>query len=339
MDNFEPNSTPADIDLEASDWLARMDSDQGLSGQGRVELKAWLNRSSAHRARLHELVAFWQQANVLTELSFPLAVSTPVETERVSLALWPSLGVFASALVVMVVLVLGFNNDFPGSAGPRVVGNGIYETRIGEQNAITLRDGSVLELNTHSRVQVNYTESRREIRLMAGEVFFQVSKDRNRPFDVFASGGQVRAVGTAFAVRLNHDALTVTVTEGKVAVAEGELIAGQRVEFTPQLAQSLEAGTANLEPADLVKDLSWRKGLLMFNGESLSEVVKEMNRYSALTIEVVDPALADIKVGGQFRVGETEAMLTSLSASFNLDVLRFKEGLVRLVKKSPQNKL
>ena len=98
-------------------------------------------------------------------------------------------------------------------------GNGIYETRIGEQNSITLVDGSVIQLNTDSHIQVNYEKNQRSIVLMAGEAHFEVAKDPSRPFVVKAGDGMVRAVGTAFTVRINPEALKVIVTEGKVALA------------------------------------------------------------------------------------------------------------------------
>ena len=346
--------TPAEqIGVEASDWLAQMDADQKLSEAELLALKQWMNRSPAHRAELNRLIAFWQQANVLTELSFPLHKKPVANTGWSSFISWQSVSAVATVMVVAVMMAI--NVDGLSSNQPRVAANGVYETRIGEQNSITLVDGSVIELNTNSRVQVNYTPQRRAIQLMQGEAFFDVSKDPSRPFEVAAGKGVVRAVGTAFSVYFNEQALTVTVTEGKVALAKalpaqpsqplatqpqamvadvGTLVAGQRAEFEPLLAQALEATTTTLEAEAVNKALAWRDGLLMFNGESLATVVKEMNRYTALTIEIVDPSIAHLQIGGQFKVGETEAMLKNLSVTFGLDVHHINEKLVHLGKKN-----
>ena len=355
--------TPADIiEVEASDWLARMDGDQKLTQQELANLKQWMNRSPAHRAEINRQIKFWQQANVLTELAFPLSHKKNQSNRFWSFPVfWQRMGVSVAALVA--VFVIGFSMNIQTPSAVHISGNGVYETRIGEQNAITLIDGTVIELNTASRVQVDYTAQRRSIRLMQGEAFFTVNKDPHRVFEVAAGNGVVRAIGTAFAVRFNEQALTVSVTEGKVALAAvssqpsqasqasqasqpsqtlinnqsdiadiGSLVAGQRADFEPLLAQTLEDVTESISIDVIGKELAWRKGLLLFNGESLSNVVKEMNRYTKLTIEIADPSIADIQIGGQFKVGETEAMLENLAVSFGLDIYQVSPHLVQLKK-------
>jgi transmembrane sensor len=354
--------TPAEmIEIEASDWLAQMDGDQKLTQQELASLKQWMNRSPAHRAEINRQIKFWQQANVLTELSFPLPQKKNQENQFWSFSVfWQRMGVSVAALVA--VFVIGFSMNIQTPSAVHISGNGVYETRIGEQNAITLIDGTVIELNTASRVQVDYTTQRRSIRLMQGEAFFTVNKDPHRVFEVAAGNGVVRAIGTAFAVRFNEQALTVSVTEGKVALAAvssqasqtsqalqtsqslpftsnqadiadiGSLVAGQRAEFEPLLAHTLEDVTESISIDVIGKELAWRKGLLLFNGESLTNVVKEMNRYTKLTIEIADPSIADIQIGGQFKVGETEAMLENLAVSFGLDVYQVNQHLVQLKK-------
>ena len=109
-------------------------------------------------------------------------------------------------------------------------------------------------------------------------------------------------------------------------------MAGQRAEFEPLLAHTLEDVTESISIDVIGKELAWRKGLLLFNGESLTTVVKEMNRYTKLTIEIADPSIADIQIGGQFKVGETEAMLENLAVSFGLDIYQVNQHLVQLKK-------
>lgn len=357
MDRINAIAPAEQIEQEASEWLAKMDADTELSQQELADLKQWMNRSPAHRANLNDLIAFWQEANTLTELSFPLAPTTSTESPGAPsvfgvAGVWPAAG--AVALVVMLAVMLNVVGLGLGTGNSiRVAANGIYETRVGEQNAIALVDGSVIELNTNSRVQVNYTPERRSIKLMQGEAYFDVSKDPDRPFEVSAGKGLVRAVGTAFAVHFNQDALTVSVTEGKVALDAlplhtgpaslseapsasatpvGALVAGQRGEFKPLLAQGVNSSSKTLEVGNLDKTLAWRDGLFMFEGESLATVVKEMNRYTELTIEIADPSIADIQVGGQFKVDDTQAMLDNLSTSFDLAIHRVNKNLIHLVK-------
>ena len=383
MDNIHEFTSQHDLEEQAADWLARLDSDVPLAGAEREELKEWLQRSPAHEQALKSVTQYWDQCNDLTELSFPL-YRQHLQAEATGFmawlngvtrnSVWQGLGT-ASMVLVLVMggsLWLGGLNQ---GVLPSVSGNGVYETRIGERNTITLLDGSVIELNTNSRVQVNYDDTRRAVALMQGEAHFEVSKDPERPFEVGAGGGLVRAIGTAFVVRLKQEALQVTVTEGKVALGAvqspvpesltpkvlqqgvlsesvgqqvlsegmpleqsppaslGALVAGQSVEFEPGKTRSVADVIHNHDDAAMEKLLAWREGLLMFSGEPLWFVAQEISRYTPLTIEITDPDIAGLSIGGQFKVGETESMLKHLAVSFDLEILRTGDNVIQLVKK------
>ena len=353
MDNIHRLTAAEDIEQQAADWLVRLDSDRAPSPKELAELKAWMQRSPAHKAQLKRLTQYWHKANLLTELSFPLPGSKRPNGLLANLRYqfrqlfthsWQATTSLGAALTLSVAVATGLILVNPDS----VSGNGIYETRIGEQNTITLVDGSVIQLNTDSHIQVNYEDNQRNIVLMAGEAHFEVAKDRSRPFVVKAGDGMVRAVGTAFTVRIHPEALKVIVTEGKVALVaatkvlpetteleqlqtqaaptqtaqpdRGYLVQGQSVHFNPQADTGLGNQIQQLKKDDLDQQLSWRKGLLLFAGQPLNEVIDEVNRYTKLDIQIIDAEIANISIGGQFKVGETEAMLKVLETSFGIDV-------------------
>ena len=351
MDKVHRFNSASEIEAQAADWLARLDGDHAPDEQTRAALQAWLCRSPAHREALYRMAAFWQSANLLTALSIPLYHQHATEERGSFLFTWRPVLAMALVLVVGATMLLGSEMWLaPGMSG--VSGNGIYETRVGEQNAITLLDGSTIALNTNSRVQVNYTRHKRAIALMRGEAHFEVSKDPGRPFEVNVGGGVVKAIGTAFSVHYSGDTVEVLVTEGAVSLAArrgvaangttnglasedllGELGEGQSVTFEPRLAQSIEGSIRTWQGQALKQKLAWRDGLMLFSGQPLSEVVKEMNRYSTLTIKIVDPSIETLSVGGQFRVDETEAMLKNLSLSLNINAHRKNNNMVLLSKK------
>jgi len=361
MDNIHRLTPAEDIEQQAADWLVRLDGDRAPSATELDELKAWMQRSPAHKEQFKRLTQYWHKANLLTELSFPLPGSKRPNGLLANLRYqfrqlftnsWQATTSLGAALTLSVAVATGLllvNQD-------GVSGNGIYETRIGEQNTITLVDGSVIQLNTDSHIQVNYEDNQRNIVLMAGEAHFDVAKDRSRPFVVKAGDGMVRAVGTAFTVRINPEALKVIVTEGKVALVavtkvlpettelevtqiaqiqttqpdRGYLVQGQSVEFKPQADTGLGNQIQQLKKDDLAQQLAWRKGLLLFAGQPLSEVIDEVNRYTKLDIQIIDTEIANISIGGQFKVGETEAMLKVLETSFGISVSRPSQTTVHL---------
>ena len=355
-------STAAEaIEQQAADWLLRLDTERGPSRAEIAELRAWLKRSPDHKQQFQRLTQYWHCTHLPADLVFSTqqpsaeaAASLGARLQglfssgwRAAATLGAGLSVVAAALAIAVLM--------DNASG--ISGNGIYETRKGEQNSITLVDGSVIQLNTGSRIHVNFVDSQRTVSLMAGEVHFEVAKDSTRPFIVKAGEGLVRAVGTAFTVRLQPEALKVVVAEGKVALAtsldqppgdsnsshtpetvkraidRGYLVEGQTVDFVPKADDGLGNEIQQLAQDDLDQQLAWRRGMLMFAGEPLSEVIAEVNRYTSVDIEIIDEQIADIRIGGHFKVAETDAMLHALEMSFGIQVTRPSPNTVHLALK------
>lgn len=266
-----------------------------------------------------------------------------------------------------LVIMLSFS--FYGSIFPPQEANNIYVTSIGNYSSHILDDGSVLSLNSNSQAEVNYTTSKRIINLVRGEAHFDVTPDPDRPFEVYAGNRMVKAVGTAFSVYRLKGNIEVLVTEGKVDLAiiesillvkaktstSGEASAEQHeaadvMEDTVTVIASLEAGqsisipvnsnvigansldTPVLEYAqgDIVRKLSWLDGRLVFAGESLEEVVAEVSRHTPILIEVTDPELKKLRIGGQFQTGETDALFDVLESGFGVKITRINKGHVQL---------
>jgi transmembrane sensor len=196
---------------------------------------------------------------------------------------------------------------------------------------------------------VDFSAPKRNIRLLYGEAHFEVAKDKSRPFNVHAGGGIVRAVGTAFTVRLRkQDAVEVTVEEGRVALGNSdpldvsgasieslvalqplaELTAGQSATFSKQVNT-----LTHLEASEIKRKLAWRQGLLAYSGDPLFSVVEDVSRYTDINIKIRDVALRNLSVAGYFRVGEVEAFLESLELTFGVNVEHIDERHVELSSK------
>jgi transmembrane sensor len=283
--------------------------------------------------------------NVLTELAVPLG--SVGEREKTARQVERS-GVgkrFALAgLAAMVILSLSVVFIGPNPPDSLMRTNGLYSTSVGEQQSVLLADGSVVELNTNSQIQVNYTEQYRDIQLVRGEAHFTVTENETHPFRVYASNKRIEAIGTAFDVRLRGSEVRVAVSEGKVAlVLHDQAFADPTSSNNApvvELLGTLDAGEAGIiadgtdpdadsdsslqriELANVDLMLAWRSGLLAFSGESLETVVSEISRYTTVNIEISDPAVRAIRIGGQVPVGDTEAMLAALEENFGLRVQR-----------------
>lgn len=351
---------PAIIEEEAGAWIIKLDSDAGLSHEQHLAFKAWMGRSLAHREAVKSMAQFWGKMNVLTELGMLQHVVGQKQAAGDSHSGFGFAGLAIRLAVTAFALFMVVGLFWVQFNGQGQSANGLYATAIGQQKTISLSDGSALQLNTNSQIRLDYSGDYRDIHLLQGEAHFIVAKDKDRPFRVSAGHGLVQAIGTAFSVYLNHDDVEVVITEGSVSLQSrqgfinkgapasdpkaltlipdrvlGQLSAGQSAVIKDVLSDSggvhsVKAVVADVSPQELERRLSWRKGFIVFKGLPLNQVVDEVGRYSQMSIELTDPAMASIKIGGQFRVGEVDAILESLEINFGLAVKRVSYNHVQL---------
>ena len=235
---------------------------------------------------------------------------------------WP---LAAAAAVALSVATYHFGT----LSAPQPLGPG---TRV-------LADGTVVELNGDAVIISDYSATERRVRLERGEAHFTVTKDQARPFTVTAAGVAVRAVGTAFNVRLAGAAVEVLVTEGQVrlqpppapvtsestgpaplavpAVAERMLAARQRavVGTTPSAAAP---EIATLTPGEIERVLAWQHRLLDFTATPLGDIVTAFNRRNATQLVLADPGLAALRVSASLRSDNVLGFVKLLETGFGV---------------------
>jgi transmembrane sensor len=208
-----------------------------------------------------------------------------------------------------------------------------YSTRVGEHQFITLRDGSMLNLNSRSRVRVHYAARERSVDLLEGQALFSVAKDPSRPFVVYSGGTQVKAVGTEFDVYRKASGTVVTVIEGRVAVvaAPEAPVSRQQQGATSHVpaTQMLSAGEQltvqpNVAPRLMTVDVSnavnWTQGRLVFASTPLQEVVEEFNRYNDQQIAIADATLEPFEIDGVFSSTDATALIQFLRSRQDIEV-------------------
>jgi transmembrane sensor len=337
----------AALDAEAAAWVARFDAGD-VSAKDQAAFQAWLNSSALHRQAIAEYGSFWSEFDKLGQLTDSIGAEREPDTQaRRSLAgakYW--LAACAASVLVMVAAGGVIRQEIPGrpsiqqAAAPRLLVRQSYATAIGGQKKFTLADGSVVALNTNSQIDVEILGDRRDIHLVRGEAFFDVVHDKARPFTVYANRYVVRDIGTAFAVHLLDKGLVnVRVTKGSVEIAArtrkgkvsdeakslGVVVAGHDVVFGQRIEHS-----AIVSDAELGRKLAWRQGQLIYSGQPLAEVLDDISRYSDIQIELADPALGSLPVGGAFSVNQTDAIFAALENNFGVHVEWIDARHVRL---------
>lgn len=327
-----PDRSP--VEEEAARWVVRLSDNP--SQQDRQSFEAWRSASPLHADAYARLAEHWTDLDALS-LMAERDDPTPVWRRA---ALWGGLATAAAAVVAAVFL--GVAPTAPPSTAPQLAGQeglGVYKTAVGAQQRLTLEDGTIVTLNTDSRIEARMNSAERTVRLLEGEAFFQVAHDANRPFRVYAGDGVTVAVGTAFSVRLEESAVKVVVSEGKVAYSR---VAGLP---KPEPIAYVTAGEAatfgdsvtidRVATADIDRQLSWTEGRLEFSGETLSSVVADISRYTDMQFEFATQDLADMRVGGVFGLGEVDSMLQALEANFGVRVERLDGNRVRISRNDP----
>ena len=332
----------------AAQWLLRLEQGE-LSVREKKQLSAWVNSEPGNKALILEMASMWgklDEVRVLADL-FPLPLKPDQQSSRAhTLSPARKLSYFAVAASLLVLFATWlfvlpeFGND---GLQPKET---IYVTDIGEQARVQLDDGSIAELNTGSRLKVAFTENQRSVYLEQGEGFFKVAKNPQRPFVVYAGSGAIEAVGTAFNVRLLQDnKVDVMLSEGIVEVQTVTLeqdsfsgdeevnlptkatisTVGQKVSYS----QSIEELT-QIDPELLERKLAWRDGKWMFKGESLTDVLAEVSRYTDTNILIKDDSIRNLQVAGYFDLGQINPFMNALQSGLNLRIVHAGDGSIEI---------
>lgn len=341
----------AEVEEEAAAWVWRLDDD-GVSPQLQVEFERWLARDPRHRRAFEELGGIWQSLDDLAEAKRDERVATFTAHERRlytqprrahgGLRRWAPWAMAASLL-----LIIGGLSWYQRGNESRTLA-----TAVGQRLITTLTDGSVVQLNTNTILETHFSKRRRDIWLKKGEASFKVAHNADRPFYVHAGTTVVRAVGTAFNVRL-HDSrdVEVIVTEGVVevspqgdaATAGGPGVASPR--SGPMLRRDLTAGerfdassvtpVKRVTPTTVSDTLAWHEGAIIFDGVPLARAIAELNRYTDTRLVVADTDIDDLKVGGRFRTGDIDGFLEALTKAFPVTIRRTSDHLVYIQARAP----
>lgn len=321
-------STP---DEEAALRFVRLQGD--ASEQERADIRDWIARDPRNAVAFARIEAAWAMAERLkgspgaidaaNDADAPDSVqeALPQPTRRGLVAGIAAAGLAALSLPIGLSL---FKEQ------------GRYSTLKGERRTIALPDGSTLNLNTASQVEVAFDKGHRLIRLVEGEALFDVAHDPSRPFIVAVKSTRFRAVGTAFNVRMRRDIVELTVTEGIVAVRNDDPDGDQAeaAEITAGRGAVVRSGTIAVTPLDseLVNQrVAWRDGVIALDGNTIEQAVDEFNRYRDHPMVIGDPRIASLRVGGRFEVRESDRFLAALQRSFPIRALPGADQSVLLV--------
>ena len=373
MSSQRKSIAPQIVD-QASEWFVLM-REPSVSNSDRKAFSEWLRASPAHLGVYLDIAKLWgDTADISARVDVGAASELSVNVCRIApdphpsrdskeqsdnRSRWPGikqqhsrfLALAAGVLIVLIGVGAWFN----------VAHEPTYSTGIGEERVITLKDGSIVQLNSRSTLTVRLSRRRREVDLTQGQALFQVAHDKSRPFIVYAGGAAIRALGTQFDVNLKQSATVVTVVEGRVQVdsvstflfshlvsrlynypttdtdaaspteqvtTPGTRRQGAASDVTMFLLAGEQAtvdhsGIVTAVPkANVAAVTSWLHQELVFQGEALRDVIDEFNRFSQTQIILADPSLDDLRINAVFHTTNPDSLVRFISRVEGIQVSR-----------------
>ncbi|MGH0263149.1 FecR family protein [Sinorhizobium meliloti] len=297
-----PDDNAAELSKEATDWLIRI-REAPDDPEMRLHFERWVTTSRDHRREWEKTCRLWLSVGAL-----PAARDKPSAHNfkpgrrggRASLAI----AACAMAICLLVAWVPGL----------LIVLQSDYHTGTAETRSLELEDGSTVTLAPGSAIAMDFGQSRRSLRLLQGEAYFDVAHDPARPFVVDAGGLEIEVLGTAFDVMVDSESTRVSLERGlvtaspsgKEASAERRLTSGKALVFDRD-AQDMT--TSDIDAASIG---AWRQGRLHVVNATISSVVERIQRYHPAWISLPDPVLGSQRVTGIYDLTAPDEALGAL---------------------------
>ena len=343
------SKTNSVIVSEASAWFIEFRAGD-VTGEARTKFIDWLRRSPEHIQAYLEVSRVWAELPA-SDSAGRLDIAALIEEARRSADIvslgesapsWPPPAYFSppprtrwwerrielATAATLLIALLGIWM-WGGS-----LSTDAYATGVGEQRTIALADGSTVELNSQSKVEVRLSANRRDVNLVEGQALFRVAKDKSRPFIVRAGGTQVRAVGTEFDVYRKQSGTVVTVVEGKVETFDDDsgpgepailLSAGEQLTVAPHTA------TRPMR-TDTAVATAWVQKHMVFEETPLADVAEQFNRYSRRPLVIDDGELQRIKISGIYSSTDPASLINFLRSQPGILVIE-NDKRVRVIRR------
>lgn len=335
----------ASIRNEAHQWRARIDD--SLNEAEQAEFQRWVQSSPAHGEAYAEAELVWHAlgtapvADAVTRHRKAEAVSHLAASRTHSLSrTFQGAGMAIAAMVVLFVAAAFFYDSTPETESLPQMQTVLHQTELGEIKELRLDDGSQVVLGPRSTIEVALGAHARQVELLAGSAFFDVSSDPGRPFKVRAGAAEVLVTGTAFDLQRKNSGLHVAVREGLVELSHPLVLRsginankGQSWERNPGdviqtvgLAAGEAVSASNSEGIGQTRSVNrdqvgaWRQGQLIYFRASLAEIAADLNRYRNRPL-VLDTEVESLRLSGTFKVNDMDQLLDMIELALPIQII------------------
>lgn len=292
----------------AASWYVQFQAQVPTAAE-RHAWQQWLNSDPSHQAAWNQLEQLQRSLGTLPQDLTRRALSATQQRRQV--LKW--------MLVLGATGYLGFNVQ-----QHTAVGNfwADYRTRVGERRRIELADGTQIDLNTSTAIDVVFDQRQRLIRLRDGEILIHTGKlGGQTPFYVETHEGRVQALGTRFTVRQLTGSTRVGVLEDQVSLSPADIPDHKRL---LSAGESADFDREDVRPSHFYRSTqaAWVDGQVIVLDALLGDLLADLARYRPGVLRC-DSASARLRVSGTFRLDSTDAVLANLQATLPIQVKYF----------------
>jgi transmembrane sensor len=309
---IDDDMIPDPVLEKASAWALRLHSLPD-DAELRAALAAWIAESDVHaRAWALTQKAWRLTGRAKAEFAREWPARHPTVAGRRAVGLRMVAASFAVAACLLLVAAL------PGIQMRLATDHG---TSVGQTRSVVLDDGSAVHLGADSAIAVAFSAAGRQVTLLQGEAFFEVTSDPSRSFSVRSGDLVATVTGTAFDVALTDRSFAVTVASGSVRVSSANSLA-EAVDLRPGQGVIVDRATRQatriaVPPSSVA---SWRKGRLIVENAPLVDVVSALNRYREGPVVVASASLRSKRVTGVYDLNNPIGALRILAAPYGGNV-------------------
>lgn len=305
------SNTPIDrrIAREAANWFVRLQNSSAGAAEHAASAE-WRARHADHERAWQLAERFSGRAQQLAGDAGRAALERPHSLERRQ--------VLKTLALLIVAAPLGFaaHRSLPWREW-----QADERTATGEQRTLRLPDGGQIRLNTGSAVDIAYDDNVRRVRLIAGEMLFEVPHEQaRRPFIVDTTEAEITLLGSRLLVRQYPQSTYLAALEGAVQIRP-RLSRGDDGLMRLAAGQQTRVNSLAAEPAMALAQsrLDWLSNVLRAEKMRLDDFITELDRYRPGLLRC-DPAVAGLLISGTFQLRDTDQILRALSQTLPVDI-------------------
>lgn len=256
----------------------------------------------------------------------PIAQGVDAQLLQRTLSASPNRRKVLQGALVGAGVILGVGLLAHGGGLPLAELSADLRTGTAERRSLELPDGSRLQLNAQSAADIDFSPRQRQLRLLDGELLAQVANDATRPFVIQTPQARVHAYGNRLQVRERAGSGHVVALSGALEIhgpageylqlPSGHEVSYDRYQFGPILPSRMDA-------------TAWVDGLLEVRDAALAEVIEALRPYRPGVLRL-DPAIAQLRVSGLFRLDNPQQVLDTLARTLPIRIARHTELWVTL---------